>query len=77
MYVTEREELGVPIITPIQWNWVSHIMACGNPVSLQKWQNSAFKRGGDVLYNNRNDLRYGANKFAVDPWKLAKYLQHM
>ena len=36
-------------------------------VSLQKCQNSAFydrafKLGGDVLWTNRNDLRYGAKK---------------
>ena len=36
-------------------------------VSLKKWQNSAFydrafKLGGDVLWTNRNDLRYGAKK---------------
>ena len=36
-------------------------------VSLKKWQNSAFynrafKLGGDVLWTNINDLRYGAKK---------------
>ena len=44
-------------------------------VSLQKCQNSAFynrafKLGGDVLWTNRNYLRYGAKKICNGPMKI-------
>ena len=47
-------------------SWITAWIIVGS-VSLKKWQNSAFydrafKLGGDVLWTNRNDLRYGAKK---------------
>ena len=44
-------------------------------VSLQKWQNSAyydgaFKIGRDVLWTNRNNLRYVAKKICNGPMKI-------
>ena len=46
---------------------ISELSLVVGSVSLKKWQNSAFydrafKFGGDVLWTNRNDLRYGAKK---------------
>ena len=63
-------------------SWYTHTSILVGSASLQKWQNSAFydrafKLGGDVLWTNINDLRYGAKKkFAMDPWKFTQYLQY-
>ena len=48
------------------YNSVRYVLV--GSVSLQNWQNCAFydrafKLGGDVLWTNRNDLRYGAKKY--------------
>ena len=47
------------------YNSVRYVLV--GSVSLQNWQNCAFydrafKLGGDVLWTNINDLRYGAKK---------------
>ena len=51
----------------VYFNTISDDHTVVGSVSLKKWQNSAFydrafKLGGDVLWTNINDLRYGAKK---------------
>ena len=59
LFVTLFRHLIFPTVFPLQ--------ELVGSVSLKKWQNSAFydrafKLGGDVLWTNINDLRYGAKK---------------